>query len=230
MAKAKVFKKYILPIVAVLLIVIFVLPITLTYIYFFAVVPIVVLGNIVFNPPISPKVSAEESVRNFPVYEERLITIAEAYGYELEDYVSTFESSPEKERRYRIDISDDESLRIDVLNSSGESEGFRVTYECDNSQTEHEFNVDLFIDLVNCLWKKTLTKEYCIDLLEAPEEKYQALGNRKMNGELLAKRDSDFWGSYTFQYRISKDNIASLSISGLTNRPERLGLLKEKAK
>ena len=74
-----------------------------------------------------------------------------------------------------------------------------------------------FIDLVNCLWEKTLTKEYCIDFLEAPEEKYQALGNRRMNGELLAKRDSDFWSTYWFEYRISKDNVATFSISEPTN-------------
>ena len=221
MTKAKVFKKYILPIVAVLLIVIFVLPMTLVYLYFFVGIPGIFLYDMVFDASTPPKVSAEESMRNFPVYEEKLSNTVQTYGYELKRDLDSLLASSENRNVYNIEISEDENLRVSFSNSSGRHEGFSVTYECDNSETEHEFNVDLFVDLVNCLWEKTLTKEYCIDLLEAPEEKYQDLGNRRINGELLSKLASDFWCTYSFKYTISKDNIATLSISGPTNRLEK---------
>ena len=220
MAKSRIFKKYILPIVAVLLIVIFVLPMAFVYLYFFVGIPGIFLYDMVFHASTPPKVSAEESMRNFPVYEERLTTVAQNNGYELEQDLDSLLSSSENRNVYNIEISEDENLRVSFSNS-GDYELFSVIYECNNSKTEHEFNVDLFIDLVNCLWEKTLTKKHCTKFLEAPEWKYQDSGNERINGELLSKRDSDFWESYAFRYRISKDNVATLSISGRTNRPEK---------
>ena len=94
--------------------------------------------------PTIPKTTFEESQKRFPVYESILEKTVSNYGYEFKEHLGSSLVHSEKERTYDVNISETESLRINISYTSRKLEHFSVSYKCDNSKTEHEFNVDLF--------------------------------------------------------------------------------------
>lgn len=162
----------------------------------------------------------EQSKKNFVTYENYLQEIAKNYDLELVETIAGYNS-----KKFYIIISETAKIQISMTNSAGDSddtgvERFCIDYILRNmkSQSKNEFNVELFVDLVNCISGKKLSVDFCNEFLEAPESDYAAEdhGFRKLNGEIIAKRHNmnffEDWNIYYYLYSEEEE----LSYTGLT--------------
>lgn len=167
----------------------------------------------------------EQSKKNFAVYEKSLQEIADKYGLKL---TSTEDKNIENQDSYKdflITISSNVDIEIRIINSAYEAEkgveGFNVNYKISVVDTEGDFNMPLFVDLVNCVSGKNISVDYCNEFLNAPESKYSAekYGYKKLNGEIIAKQHAlNFFEDWNISYILSKDGEGILSFGGLTKQ------------
>lgn len=95
-------------------------------------------------------------------------------------------------------------------------EDFYISY---NKSASGDFNVDLFVDLVNAMSGRTLSKEFCQEFLDAPEEDYpgERYGDEKQSYEISYKVHSlNFFEDWVIADTVYNDNTEELSFRGLT--------------
>ena len=169
--------------------------------------------------------SIEQSTKNFAIYQNSLQEIADQYEVELTE---TKDINIENQNSYKdlcIIISIDVEIKIRIINSAYNSttgvESFDVDYTLNNENSENQFNINLFVDLVNCISGKPISTDFCNEFLDAPETKYAAekYGYEKLNGEIVAKMyPLNFWEDWTISYILSQQNEETLSFGGLTKQ------------
>jgi hypothetical protein len=168
----------------------------------------------------------EQSQKNIVAYETSIQEIAANYGLVCE---GNFNLTIERGANGRdISIKIGEKSRVEIYTSSSATESqsgiesFSVNYFIDdNKNHEEDFNLELFVDLVNAISGRELTMDFCNEFLEAPEGKYPAsdYGYQKLNGEHIAKQfDFNFFGDWGISYILDKDYTEQLTFGGLTKQ------------
>ena len=113
-----------------------------------------------------------------------------------------------------------------AYNSKTGVESFNLQYTInDNESNKKNFNIDFFIELVNSVTGKIITKEFCDEFLQASENKFPTskYGFEKLNGELIAKQKVlNFFEVWTITYVLSSNYEGTLSFDGLTKQFKRL--------
>ena len=167
----------------------------------------------------------EQSKENFAIYEESLKIITEKYDLELTSEEDKNIENQDSYKDFIITVSSNVEIEIRIINSAYESEkgveGFNVNYRISNMNSEGDFNIPLFVDLVNCLSGENISVDYCNEFLSAPESKYSAekYGYKKLNGEIIAKQHAlNFFEDWNISYILSEDGEATLSFGGLTKQ------------
>lgn len=169
--------------------------------------------------------TVEQSKENFSVYQDSLQNIADEYDLEL---TATEDKNIENQDSYKdliISISSDIHIRIRIINSAYESdkgvESFSIDYKIGNVDSEDDFNMQLFVDLANCISGKNISVDFCDEFLNAPESKYSAekYGYKKLNGEIIVKQHPlNFFEDWNISYVLTKDQERTLTFGGLTKQ------------
>ena len=155
------------------------------------------------------RLTVEQSEENFENYRQRLNEVAQEYGVELVG--STITISPSERIDIELERLEDEEDKV--------IESFSIEYEISDVESEEEFNVPLFVDLVNCVSGRELTVEFCEEFLMAPEDEYpaSAYGFKKANGEIVAKQyPMNFFEDWVIGYELTEEGVGTLWFGGLT--------------
>lgn len=164
-------------------------------------------------------VTQEQAKKHFADYEKQLKTVLKPYHLtmirEEEDdddskygiyrhYLIALDDTAHVEVYFRSNATKD----VNGLSDTGREE-FSVIYY--NDDIQKEINVELFVNLVNTVSGRTITKEHCEMLLSDPE------GNddEKQKGEKIRKEDSS-WNDWAIGYTLYDDDTEELSFGGLT--------------
>lgn len=155
------------------------------------------------------RLTEEQSKENYANYRQRLNEVAQEYGVELVGTTITISSSE------RINIL------LERLEAGSDKviESFSIEYEISDIESEDEFNVQLFVDLVNSVSGRELTVEFCEEFLMAPEDEYPAsdYGFEKLNGEIIAKEyPLNFFEDWVIGYELTEDGNGILRFGGET--------------
>ena len=172
-------------------------------------------------------VTIEQTLENADMYFEELQKLAERYNAEIEKTTHSYSDAQNCYAYIRIDIiitiSADEEIKIVIDNSTYNStkgiESFSVNYYLNNDNVQHQFDTQIFTDVVNCVSGKKISVEFCDEFLAAPESEYPAskYGFDKLNGELVAKMHAlNFLEDWMISYVMTKDGNEELSFGGLT--------------
>lgn len=175
---------------------------------------------------VTKHLTIEQSKKNFETYKKSLQEVADKYGVELTGTVEFNTLNRDDYYTYMdlsIIISDDEKLRIYIENSAIESptgvESFYIEYTLQNPDSTNQFNVDLFVDLVNCISGRSISVEFCNEFLTAPESEYAAenYGYTKGDDKLIYKYyPLNFFEDWVIGYVLYKENTEKLTFGGLT--------------
>lgn len=187
---------------------------------------LLILSLLYFGGCQTNRLSLNQSNKNFMIYQTSIDEIATQYGFNLKE---EFDENIENQKSYkdlRITISNHSEVYIRIINSAYNSntgvESFTLQYSIDNSENSKEFfNTDLFVNLVNSISGKTISKDFCDEFLQAPEKKYPAtkFGFEKLNEELIAKQIMlDRSENWTITYVLSSKNEEELTFGGLTKQ------------
>lgn len=167
--------------------------------------------------------SPEQSQKNFNVYEKKLNEVASKYNLQLDDTTDSNYTDETTHKDLRIFISDNEEITIHLVNSavdsSNGSESFEINYFLNTTDSKHQFNIQLFTELSNCISGKTISEELCNDFLSSPESKYSAedYGFEKLNGEIISKMyPLNFEEDWTVFYTMEENGNEILTFGGLT--------------
>ena len=171
------------------------------------------------------KISIEQSKKNFSVYENSLHEITDKYNYEFHETKDENIENQDVYRDFNITIDSNSNINIRLINSVYESEegveSFSIEYLTNNEDAESGFNLQMFVDLVNCVSGKVITLDFCDEFLSAPESKYSAedYGYKKLNDEVIAKRlPLNFFEDWAITYILTKDREHILRFGGLTKQ------------
>lgn len=165
-----------------------------------------------------------QTVQNLLIYQEDLQAVAERYEVELTEIQKNY-LQPKKARKiFQISL-ENAVIEIMILNSSSDVytmgvESFSVTYEIERSNSGTSFCVDLFVDLINAVSGRKITRDLCQEFLDAPEEKYAATrkGYHKSNGEIIYKiKNLNFFEDWRIYYELYPQEEI-LSFGGLTRQ------------
>ncbi|GEM_PF-3551832 len=122
-----------------------------------------------------------------------------------------------------IKLDEEFSIELRLYNSgiptSPGLEDFAMEYQHNLYKGTAEFDTELFVDLVNAISGRKITKTYCDTFLEAPEEKYSAAkyGYSGENGPTIYKIDMlNFWEDWIISYECYAFDSEILEFSGLT--------------
>lgn len=166
------------------------------------------------------QITSEQSAENFKFYKGEIEDICEKYDVKIIDI--------EKERSFlelHLSVSGTQKIDISMTNStyyygdtttSAGKEDFSIGY---NKSLASDFNVDLFVELVNAISGKTLSKEFCQEFLDAPEEDYpcKRYGDKKEPNEKSYKLYSlNLFENWFIADTVYNDNTEELSFRGLT--------------
>lgn len=167
----------------------------------------------------------EQSQKNFSVYQDSLQKIANQYNLECTE---TEDKNIENQASYKdveIIVSSNSVIKVRIINSAYESkkgvEGFSIDYKISDIDSVSDYNIQLFVDLINCISGKEISADFCTEFLNAPESKYSAekYGYEKRNGEITAKQlPLNFFEDWNISYILSKENEGTLTFGGLTKQ------------
>lgn len=181
----------------------------------------------------SKRVSVEQSMENFEIYKNSLQQIADRYEVDLIETENAGTKSQSAYKAFSVTINTDADIQVELFNSletsAKEFEEFCITYTVKNKEVGKSFNVDLFVDMVNCVSGKTITNDFCSEFLAAPESKYAAekYGYQKSADELIAKKyPLNFMEDWSISYFLNNQNEESLCFSGITKQST--GISEEK--
>lgn len=171
------------------------------------------------------QLTIEQSKKNFSIYQSSLQKVADSYDLKL---ISTKDEDIENQDLYSdyiITVSSNIYIYIRIINSAYESkkgvESFSIDYHINNEGSENDFNIQLFVDLANCISGEPISADFCEEFLNAPESKYSAeeYGYEKLNGETIAKAyPLNYFEDWEIFYILDKDNEETLSFGGLTKQ------------
>ena len=164
------------------------------------------------------QVTAEQSEENLKFYRDEVMNICKEYDVKIID------SENEKlSIKMYLSVSEDQEIDIDISNSAyydGEvptgREDFSIGY---NKSTSSDYNVDLFVDLVNAMSGRILSKEFCEEFLAASEEDYpcERYGDEKQPDEISHKSYSlNFFEDWNIGDIVYDNNTEELRFTGLT--------------
>lgn len=165
-----------------------------------------------------------QTVQNLLIYQEDLQAVAERYEVELNEIQKNY-LQPKKARKiFQISL-ENAVIEIMILNSSSDvytmgAESFTIIYKIESNDSGTSFCVDLFVDLINAVSGRKITRDLCQEFLDAPEEKYAATrkGSRKINGEVVYKiKNINFFDDWRLRYRLYPQEEI-LSFGGLTRQ------------
>lgn len=169
------------------------------------------------------RVTIEQTLENADMYFEELQKLAERYNAEIEKTTSGYIDEQDGYVEMTITISAYEKVQIVIVNTAYDSqtgvEGFTVNYFLNNNNVQHQFDTQIFTDVVNCVSGKKISVEFCDEFLAAPESEYPAgkYGFDKLNGELVAKMHAlNFLEDWMISYVMKKDGNEELTFGGLT--------------
>ncbi len=169
------------------------------------------------------RVTIEQTLENADMYFEELQKLAERYSAEIAKTTPDYVEEQDGYVEVTITISEDEKVQIVIVNSAYDSqtgvEGFTVNYFLNNNNVQHQFDTQIFTDVVNCVSGKKISVEFCDEFLAAPESEYPAgkYGFDKLNGELVAKMHAlNFLEDWMISYVMTKDGNEELTFGGLT--------------
>ena len=133
--------------------------------------------------------TVEQSKKNFNVYQDAIQKIVDEYGYKMVETHDENVDNPDIIKDLSITINDFSKIEIRISNSAYNKptgvEGLSIRYFLNDGDTQNEFDTKFFVDIINSISGKSLSKEFCDSFLTAPEEKYPAsrYGFDKLNGE-----------------------------------------------
>lgn len=168
-------------------------------------------------------ITIEQSQKNFLTYQDSLEKVASQYNLELTETKDFNFDDLDSIKDFVVFINTESQIRIRMINSAFESEkgveSFSIDYTIVNTDFENDFNIQLFVDLVNCISGKTVSVDLCNEFLSAPESKYAAekYGFQKLNGEKIAKEyPLNSFEDWNISYVLNKDGEETLTLGGLT--------------
>ena len=163
-------------------------------------------------------VELNASKDNFKEYVVQVEQILEEKGYkpikkEIDDVKMTLS----------IKIDEEFSIELRLYHSGTPTslglENFVMEYNHNLYKSTTEFDTELFVDLVNAISGREITKTYCDTFLEAAEKKYSAAkyGYSGENGPTIYKIDMlNFWEDWIISYQCYALDSEILEFSGLT--------------
>ena len=163
---------------------------------------------------------SEQPVINLEDYISEINEIADSYGYEVDGDRDFWLKQGEKYiYSYYIYASKNEYIYI-VLNVTPDADNnaspvtgsIGVQYYIDKKYQEENFDLELFVKLVNFVSDREITIEYCNEFLEAPQEDSEGLDYFKS----YKNKYFDFWNERALIYKVDNDDVASLSFGGVT--------------
>lgn len=170
-------------------------------------------------------VAIEQSQKNFLVYQESLQEIANKYGLELIEKEDKNIENPDLYKDSIIVVDPSSTIEIIVVNSAYKSkkgvEGFSIQYRISNLTSAKDYDIPLFVALVNSISGKKISIDFCAEFLNAPESKYSAekYGYKKLNGEITSKQlPLNFFEDWNISYVLTKENEGILTFGGLTKQ------------
>lgn len=170
-------------------------------------------------------ITIEQSQKNFSVYQDSLQKIADQYDLKLTAKEDKNIENQDSYKDFIITVSSNSVIEIRVINSAYESkkgvESFSIQYGISEIDSVSDYNIPLFIDLVNSVSGREISADFCTEFLNAPENKYSAekYGYKKLNGEIIAKQlPLNFFEDWNISYILSKDNEGILTFGGLTKQ------------
>ena len=167
----------------------------------------------------------KQSQKNFLVYQESLQRITEQYGLSLIANEINYFENQNSYKDFTVTVSSNSVIEILLTNSALESEkgveNCSIYYRISNISSVNDYNIPLFVDIVNSVSGKSISVDFCAEFLNAPESKYSAekrYGYRKLNGEIIAKeKPLNFFADWNISY-ILKSNEGELGFGGLTKQ------------
>lgn len=120
----------------------------------------------------------QESKENFLVYEDKIKNIATKFGVNIKKETDANISNQDSYIDLNIDLNQKSNIYIRIINLSNTSnpgeEIFTISYSIKQNNDSEEFNLDLFLEIVNCISNKTLTQDDCKKFLQSSENEYSA--------------------------------------------------------
>ena len=191
----------------------------------FVVYMMIIVASMMLVACASNRYSVEESKNNFEGYAEKLSIIADSFGFVLQEKESSIYYEPDDKyicMVYSIEISSDDRIEITLSNyperRNKGTEEFTIEYT--KNENVSDYQIDLFVALVNTVSGKSISESYCTSFLNASEEEYSAarFGYQKLNGEVIAKMDHlNFFEDWTIKYLLYGDGAETLMFGGIIN-------------
>jgi len=182
-------------------------------------IPVILVGCI---QNVVQKVLIKESEVNFGLYMNQISDIANSHNLKMiEEIDPNIGDDISILRVVRITLSEQEYVVVRLGNSGGR-ESFGVYYYNsleNNGKDISRINIDLFVELINEISGKKVTKDFIVDFLTSPEEKYKSdkTGRTKMDDELISKAyDFNFTSDWSVIYALYKNQDEILCFVGLT--------------
>ena len=166
-----------------------------------------------------------QSEENFEIYQNKIQHVIDSYGLYMTEVQDPYIENPEFHKKFCISLDHDEKIWIYMSNSAqGDcltgKEQFNISYIFYDSSLEDEFNIELFVDIVNCVSGKKLSKESCTYFLLSRQFAVKQEGSPipKLNEHIAEKQWSlnflEEWTLYFSQF----GNEKKLMFGGLTEQ------------
>lgn len=139
-----------------------------------------------------------------------------AEGFKLELY-----EDEQRNLKYSVFPNEGGLIEITLFNDDSENantvSSFKVEYT--KKSAEDDFNVKLFVALVNSISRKSITEGYCNEFINAPEDRFPSsrYNHVKQEDELIAKWQAlNFFEDWMITITTFSDGHEMLSFGGLT--------------
>ncbi len=146
-------------------------------------------------------------------YKSRLTDAAEEFKLELhedEQYNLKYSISPLEGGTIIITLYNEDAKDVNAVSS--------FTVEYTKNLNEDDFNVKLFVALVNSVSKKDISEGYCCEFINAPEDRFPSsrYNHIKQEGELTAKWQAlNFFEDWMLKHMTYSDGHEMLSFGGM---------------
>ena len=174
-----------------------------------------VLCVVLFFVPTSYDLS--ELTEKFNVCYDGVEAIANKYNLENKFYIT---DEVKLLKSGYIKINNKSGINVEFSTNATKtqkSEGvFCVSYTISDIGTDNNFDIELFVELVNSISGKTITNDFVTDFLNAPEEKY-SVEKYGLTGEGYAESKMyalDFFENWVIGYHLTYNNHAELWFRG----------------
>lgn len=173
------------------------------------------------------RISFEQSIINLKSYEDSLTLVAQKYN---ESLIETFDLNIEGSKLIKnlvLKMKNGDEIQIRIINTavdyndtSGGPEEISINYNIVKN-SESEFNIPLFVEIVNTISGRKITEKYCNDFLKAPEKRFSPsrYGIYKSDNELIFKYEFLNWlEEWSIGYHFYKDYSAELTFWGFSKQ------------